>query len=73
MHCGMSHCPYGASDFEPTESLSVDGNSSELDEDEDEVRVFQQVPPTPDQEAFLKENFVTLADLAASGKNQQPR
>ncbi|XP_023286150.1 mitogen-activated protein kinase-binding protein 1 [Seriola lalandi dorsalis] len=32
-----------------------------------EVAVSQQVPPTPDQEAFLKEHFVTLADLSASG------
>ncbi|XP_040916419.1 mitogen-activated protein kinase-binding protein 1 isoform X2 [Toxotes jaculatrix] len=67
-------------DSEPTEPLSVDGNSSELEMEEDdedgeggaeggggEVRVSQQVPQTPDQEAFLKEHFVTLADLSASG------
>ncbi|XP_070835668.1 mitogen-activated protein kinase-binding protein 1 isoform X2 [Chaetodon trifascialis] len=54
------------------EPLSVDGNSSELEDDEDEggrgeVRASQLVPQTPDQEAFLKEHFVTLADLSASG------
>ncbi|XP_071354660.1 mitogen-activated protein kinase-binding protein 1 isoform X2 [Trachinotus anak] len=70
-------------DSEPTEPLSVDGNSSELEmeeeDDEDggrrggegggggEVVGSQQVPQTPDQEAFLKEHFVTLADLSASG------
>ncbi|KAM4723696.1 mitogen-activated protein kinase-binding protein 1 isoform 2-T2 [Anableps anableps] len=63
-------------DTEPTEPLSVDGNSSELEmeEDEDEERqgsredgTPQVVPQTPDQEAFLKEHFVTLADLSASG------
>uniref|UniRef100_A0A671TTI9 Mitogen-activated protein kinase binding protein 1 n=1 Tax=Sparus aurata TaxID=8175 RepID=A0A671TTI9_SPAAU len=63
---------------EPTEPLSVDGNSSELEEDEEEaagggaaggggVRAAQLVPQTPDQEAFLKEHFVTLADLSGSG------
>lgn len=55
-----------------TEPLSVDGNSSELEDDEDEagrgeVRASQLVPQTPDQEAFLKEHFVTLADLSGSG------
>ncbi|XP_018544297.1 mitogen-activated protein kinase-binding protein 1 isoform X2 [Lates calcarifer] len=64
-------------DSEPTEPLSVDGNSSELEieeeDDEDGGRgagaggVSKQVPQTPDQEAFLKEHFVTLADLSASG------
>ncbi|XP_039993387.1 mitogen-activated protein kinase-binding protein 1 [Xiphias gladius] len=67
-------------DSEPTEPLSVDGNSSELEmeeeDDEDagrggggggEVGGSQQVPQTPDQEAFLKEHFVTLANLSASG------
>ncbi|GLD69056.1 mitogen-activated protein kinase-binding protein 1-like isoform X1 [Lates japonicus] len=68
-------------DSEPAEPLSVDGNSSELEieeeDDEDGGRgagggaggggVSQQVPQTPDQEAFLKEHFVTLADLSASG------
>lgn len=55
----------------------MDGNSSELEieeeDDEDGGRgagaggVSKQVPQTPDQEAFLKEHFVTLADLSASG------
>ncbi|KAL7380574.1 hypothetical protein ABVT39_020004 [Epinephelus coioides] len=73
-------------DLEPTEPLSVDGNSSELEMEEDdeeggrggrggrggggtggEVRASQVVPQTPDQEAFLKEHFVTLADLSGSG------
>ena len=56
----------------------MDGNSSELEEDEEEaagggaaggggVRAAQLVPQTPDQEAFLKEHFVTLADLSGSG------
>ncbi|KAF1375278.1 hypothetical protein PFLUV_G00237920 [Perca fluviatilis] len=69
-------------DSEPLEPLSGDGNSSELEmeEDEDEgvgrgrggggggeVRVSQIVPQTPDQEAFLKEHFVKLADLSDSG------
>ncbi|XP_070776044.1 mitogen-activated protein kinase-binding protein 1 [Enoplosus armatus] len=61
-------------DSEPTEPLSVDGNSSELEMEEDEeeggrggqVRSSQLVPQTPDQEAFLKEHFVTLADLSGS-------
>ncbi|XP_026007027.1 mitogen-activated protein kinase-binding protein 1 isoform X2 [Astatotilapia calliptera] len=58
-------------DSEPTELLSMDGNSSELEDEEDrgpgggECR--KPVPQTPDQEAFLKEHFVTLADLSASG------
>lgn len=53
----------------------MDGNSSELEEDEEEggrgrggeVGPTQLVPQTPDQEAFLKEHFVTLADLSSSG------
>ncbi|XP_047201020.1 mitogen-activated protein kinase-binding protein 1 isoform X3 [Girardinichthys multiradiatus] len=64
-----------ADDTEPTEPLSVDGNSSELEmEEKDEEtqgcrgdRTPQVVPQTPDQEAFLKEHFVTLADISASG------
>lgn len=49
----------------------MDGNSSELEDEEDrgagggECR--KPIPQTPDQEAFLKEHFVTLADLSASG------
>nr|XP_046268092.1 mitogen-activated protein kinase-binding protein 1 isoform X2 [Scatophagus argus] len=60
-------------DSEPTEPLSGDGNSSELEEDEEEggrggeVKASQFVPQTPDQEAFLKEHFVTLADLSGPG------
>nr|XP_020476980.1 mitogen-activated protein kinase-binding protein 1 isoform X3 [Monopterus albus] len=65
-------------DSEPTEPLSMDGNSSELDMEEEEeeggreggdgeVGVSQMIPQTPDQEAFLKEHFVTLADLSTSG------
>ncbi|XP_077394501.1 mitogen-activated protein kinase-binding protein 1 isoform X2 [Festucalex cinctus] len=43
---------------EPTDHLSDDGDS--FDEDEDSGLV----PQTPDQEAFLKKHFVTLADVA---------
>ncbi|XP_077945287.1 mitogen-activated protein kinase-binding protein 1 isoform X1 [Gasterosteus aculeatus] len=59
-----------------SEPLSVDGNSSELEEDEDgggaagggpDVMTSQLVPQTPDQEAFLKEHFVTLANLSKPG------
>ncbi|XP_015230422.1 PREDICTED: mitogen-activated protein kinase-binding protein 1 isoform X2 [Cyprinodon variegatus] len=52
-----------ADDAEP---LSVDGNPSELEEEDEEERP-QTVPQTPDQEAFLKEHFVALAQLSASG------
>ncbi|XP_068194880.1 mitogen-activated protein kinase-binding protein 1 isoform X2 [Antennarius striatus] len=62
-------------DSEPTEPLSAEGNSSEMEDDEEEGgrggrgqdRASQVVPHTPDQEAFLKEHFVTLADLSSSG------
>ncbi|XP_026164217.1 mitogen-activated protein kinase-binding protein 1 isoform X2 [Mastacembelus armatus] len=55
-------------DKESTKPLSVDGNSSELEEEPEEggagggveVGWGQLVPQTPDQEAFLKEHFVTL-------------
>ncbi|XP_057199501.1 mitogen-activated protein kinase-binding protein 1 isoform X2 [Triplophysa rosa] len=59
-------------DSEPTEPLSVDGNSSELDmedldEEEDDTLknsdVQTPVPQTPDQEAFLKKHFANLSDL----------
>ncbi|XP_034153235.1 mitogen-activated protein kinase-binding protein 1 isoform X2 [Esox lucius] len=59
-------------DSEPTEPLSVDGNSSELDmeeleEEEERGRGEAQgttaVPQTPDQEAFLKQHFGNLAEL----------
>lgn len=56
----------GLSTAEPS---SADGNSSELEEDEEEVsRGGQLVPQTPDQEAFLKEHFVTLAELSSPGR-----
>ncbi|KAM4625238.1 mitogen-activated protein kinase-binding protein 1 [Polymixia lowei] len=68
-------------DSEPTEPLSMDGNSSELEEEEEEEdeeggggggggeegQGAKPVPQTPDQEAFLKQHFVTLADLSNSG------
>ncbi|XP_046873401.1 mitogen-activated protein kinase-binding protein 1 [Hypomesus transpacificus] len=56
-------------DSEPTEPLSVDGNSSELDmeELEGEETTVTPVPQTPDQEAFLKQHFGTLADLETIG------
>ncbi|XP_055496959.1 mitogen-activated protein kinase-binding protein 1 [Leucoraja erinacea] len=53
-------------DSECTEPLSVDGISSDMEEEEDELsRNFQRdtiVPRTPDQEKFLKQYFGTLAD-----------
>jgi len=64
-------------DSEPTEPLSVDGNSSELDmedldeEEEDSLRkneVQTPVPQTPDQEAFLKKHFANLSDLNKPGR-----
>lgn len=64
-------------DSEPTEPLSVDGNSSELDmedldeEEEDSLRkneVQTPVPQTPDQEAFLKRHFANLSDLNNPGR-----
>lgn len=63
-------------DSEPTEPLSVDGNSSELDmEDLDEeeegslrkTEICSSVPETPDQEAFLKKNFANLSDFSTPG------
>uniref|UniRef100_A0A8C7LE40 Mitogen-activated protein kinase binding protein 1 n=1 Tax=Oncorhynchus kisutch TaxID=8019 RepID=A0A8C7LE40_ONCKI len=69
------------SDPEPTEPLSVDGNSSELDLEELEVeeeggvgrgdaKGVTVVPQTPDQEAFLKQHFGNLAELNNPGKNR---
>lgn len=58
-----------------SEPSSADGNSSELEEDEEEVgrgAEGQTVAQTPDQEAFLKEHFVTLAHLSSSGRTRQP-
>lgn len=42
----------------------------EEDEDDDDegAGLPQQVPQTPDQEAFLKQHFVTLAELCSAGK-----
>ncbi|XP_053700967.1 mitogen-activated protein kinase-binding protein 1 isoform X1 [Synchiropus splendidus] len=48
--------------------LSADLNSSDPEEEEEGRGV---VPQTPDQEAFLKEHFVKLADLSASGRTSQ--
>ncbi|XP_026196225.1 mitogen-activated protein kinase-binding protein 1-like isoform X2 [Anabas testudineus] len=65
--------PDRPADSEPTEPLSADGNSSELEDENEEEGgrggrdMSHLVPQTPDQEAFLKEHFVTLADLSASG------
>lgn len=58
---------------EPTAPPGGDGHSSEMeDEDEEgggggEVGPPQMVPQTPDQEAFLKEHFVTLAERSSAG------
>ncbi|XDV42859.1 hypothetical protein PO909_011451, partial [Leuciscus waleckii] len=68
----LSSPEHPGEDSEPTEPLSVDGNSSELDmedldeEEEDSLRkneVQTPVPETPDQEAFLKKHFANLSDL----------
>ncbi|XP_051579390.1 mitogen-activated protein kinase-binding protein 1-like isoform X2 [Myxocyprinus asiaticus] len=67
----LSSPEHPGEDSEPTEPLSVDGNSSELDmedldeEEEDSLRkneVQTPVPQTPDQEAFLKRHFANLSD-----------
>nr|XP_054597865.1 mitogen-activated protein kinase-binding protein 1 isoform X3 [Nothobranchius furzeri] len=50
---------------ESTGPLSVE--MEQEDEEEEGGKVTQVVPLTPDQEAFLKENFDTLADQSASG------
>lgn len=59
-----------------SEPSSGDGNSSELEEEEEEEvgrgAESQAVPQTPDQEAFLKEHFVTLANQSSSGTTRQP-
>ncbi|KAF4084126.1 hypothetical protein AMELA_G00125290 [Ameiurus melas] len=69
-------------DSEPTEPLSVDGNSSELDmedleeEEEEEslgkTEICSSVPKIPDQEAFLKKNFANLSDFSTSGSPNSP-
>ncbi|XP_051502996.1 mitogen-activated protein kinase-binding protein 1-like isoform X2 [Myxocyprinus asiaticus] len=67
----LSSPEHPGEDSEPTEPLSVDGNSSELDmedldeEEEDSLRknvVQAPVPQTPDKEAFLKKHFANLSD-----------
>lgn len=61
------------SSSEPTAPPGGDGHSSELEDDEEEgsgggeVGAPQMVPQTPDQEAFLKEHFVTLAERSSAG------
>uniref|UniRef100_A0A671LDW5 Mitogen-activated protein kinase-binding protein 1-like n=1 Tax=Sinocyclocheilus anshuiensis TaxID=1608454 RepID=A0A671LDW5_9TELE len=73
----LSSPEHPGEDSEPTEPLSVDGNSSELDmedldeEEEDSLRkneVQTPVPQTPDQEAFLKRHFANLSDLINTGR-----
>lgn len=58
------------SDSDQTEVLSVDGNSSEQEVEDNDGNegggLSQPVPQTPDQEAFLKEHFVTLSDLSGT-------
>lgn len=55
----------------PTDSerLSADGNSSDLDEEEEEGPGSERgvVPQTPDQEAFLKEHFGNLGQISPKG------
>uniref|UniRef100_A0A674F728 Mitogen-activated protein kinase binding protein 1 n=1 Tax=Salmo trutta TaxID=8032 RepID=A0A674F728_SALTR len=73
---------FSVSDSEPTQPLSVDGNSSELDMEEleeeeggvgrGEAKGTTVVPKTPDQEAFLKQHFGNLAELKNPGKNKMP-
>ncbi|KAI4882938.1 hypothetical protein NFI96_015614 [Prochilodus magdalenae] len=71
----LSSPEHPGEDSEPTEPLSVDGNSSELDmedldeEEEENLRKSEtktSVPQTPDQEAFLKTHFENLTDLNTS-------
>uniref|UniRef100_A0A8B9L1T4 Mitogen-activated protein kinase binding protein 1 n=1 Tax=Astyanax mexicanus TaxID=7994 RepID=A0A8B9L1T4_ASTMX len=73
----LSSPEHPGEDSEPTEPLSVDGNSSELDmedleeEEEESPRkggANTSVPQTPDQEAFLKTHFGNLTDLSTSGR-----
>ncbi|XP_067847321.1 mitogen-activated protein kinase-binding protein 1 isoform X2 [Heptranchias perlo] len=60
-------------DSECTEPLSVDGISSDMEEEEEELsRSFPRetaVPRTPDQEKFLKQHFGTLADESVGVKS----
>ncbi|XP_072545475.1 mitogen-activated protein kinase-binding protein 1 isoform X2 [Salminus brasiliensis] len=71
----LSSPEHPGEDSEPTEPLSVDGNSSELDledldeEEEESLRKNEaktSVPQTPDQEAFLKTHFGNLTDFSTS-------
>uniref|UniRef100_A0A8C2HBC3 Mitogen-activated protein kinase binding protein 1 n=1 Tax=Cyprinus carpio TaxID=7962 RepID=A0A8C2HBC3_CYPCA len=73
----LSSPEHPGEDSEPTEPLSVDGNSSELDmedldeEEENSLRkneVQTPVPQTPDKEAFLKRHFANLSDLNNTGR-----
>uniref|UniRef100_W5N198 Mitogen-activated protein kinase binding protein 1 n=1 Tax=Lepisosteus oculatus TaxID=7918 RepID=W5N198_LEPOC len=82
--CSVDYCSSQLSspdqpreDSEATEPLSVDGNSSELEgeelEEEEEFVggvVERAVPETPDQEAFLKQHFETLADHSNTGSSR---
>ncbi|XP_041122038.1 mitogen-activated protein kinase-binding protein 1-like isoform X2 [Polyodon spathula] len=78
--CSMDYCSSRLSsperpreDSEVTEPLSVDGHSSEGEEVDEEEEEFAgsvsegAVPTTPDQEAFLKQHFETLAELTSAG------
>uniref|UniRef100_A0AAR2L422 Mitogen-activated protein kinase binding protein 1 n=1 Tax=Pygocentrus nattereri TaxID=42514 RepID=A0AAR2L422_PYGNA len=76
----LSSPEHPGEDSEPTEPLSVDGNSSELDiedldeEEDDSLRKSEtktSVPQTPDQEAFLKTHFGNLTDLNTSDSTQE--
>ncbi|XP_012682239.2 mitogen-activated protein kinase-binding protein 1 isoform X2 [Clupea harengus] len=66
----LSSPEHPGEDTDPTEPLSVDGNSSELDveelEEEEEVLAKSELkvpmPQTPDQEAFLKMHFGNLSE-----------
>ncbi|XP_059505284.1 mitogen-activated protein kinase-binding protein 1 isoform X2 [Stegostoma tigrinum] len=59
-------------DSECTEPLSVDGISSDMEEEEEELSGSYSretaVPRTPDQEHFLKQHFGTLADESVGAK-----
>ncbi|XP_056152267.1 mitogen-activated protein kinase-binding protein 1 [Lampris incognitus] len=78
-YCSSSHLSspdrQPGEDSEPIELLSIDGNSSELEEEEEEEEGGEggggerrkEDQKSSDQEAFLRQHFVTLADLAGSG------
>lgn len=48
--------------------VSEQEEEEEEDDDDEGAGLPQQVPQTPDQEAFLKQHFVTLAELCSTGK-----